>query len=199
MFNSLYGIVSEKQQDGICLDCNAIEWFIMMPAKEMEKLTLNEPARIYVYLQHQETLMQLFGFTGKNERRLFLDLLKVNGIGPKQAIKILSNIEMPALIKILESGDVNALRKIPGIGKITAQKIMLALQGKLSSEKDFIENTDAAHYVDIIQALVELGYEKRLAQSCVEALVAEAKTSGKEIDEGALFRAAIARLCQTAF
>ena len=48
MFNSLYGIVSEKQQDGICLDCNAIEWFIMMPAKEMEKLTLNEPARFSV-------------------------------------------------------------------------------------------------------------------------------------------------------
>lgn len=194
MFNSLFGIVSEKKIDGVCLDCGSIEWFILMPTKDIEKLELNGQERIYVYLQHQDALMQLFGFANNKTRLAFLDLIKVNGIGPKQAVKILSNIEVSSLIEILENGNVDALRKIPGIGKVTAQKIMLSLKGKLISEKDFTETADTFKYADILTALTEMGFDKRLAKNTIEKLVAGLEKEKAEPDENEILRAAIVAL-----
>lgn len=194
MFNSLFGIITEKKADGICLDCGSIEWFIFMPTKDMEKLTTEKEARIYVYLQHTDSLMQLFGFASNAVRLLFLDLLKVNGIGAKQAIKILSNIDVKNLVAILESGDVDALRKVPSIGKVTAQKIMLTLQGKLTSEKDFTEVTENFEYMDILTALTEMGFDKKLAKNAIVNAVAEKKQNNIPIDETEILRASIVNL-----
>lgn len=194
MFNSLFGRVSEKQAEGICLDCGTIEWYILMPQKDMEELVLNEDARIYVYLQHQEALMQLFGFVNARSRLLFLDLLKVNGIGPKQAVKILSNVAPAALVEILETGNVDALCKVPGVGKVKAQKIMLALKGKLTSEKDFSGAADNFEYADILTALTEMGFDRRLAKTCIEKQVSADKAAGRAINEAEILRAAIIAL-----
>lgn len=193
MFNSLLGIVSEKFEDSITLDTGSIEWLILMPAKDMEKLKLNDEVRIYTFLQHNENLMQLFGFVKPQVRLLFLDLLKVNGVGPKQAIKILSNVEATSLIEILNAGDAEKLTRIPGIGKITAQKILLTLQGKLTTEKDFSQaSTD--EYADILTALTEMGFDRRRAKDCVTKIVSEKKSTSDEINENELLRAAIIAL-----
>lgn len=193
MFNSLLGIVSEKFEDSITLDTGSIEWRILMPAKDMEKLKLNDEVRIYTFLQHNENLMQLFGFVKPQVRLLFLDLLKVNGVGPKQAIKILSNVEATSLIEILNAGDAEKLTRIPGIGKITAQKILLTLQGKLTTEKDFSQaSTD--EYADILTALTEMGFDRRRAKDCVTKIVSEKKSTSDEINENELLRAAIIAL-----
>lgn len=194
MFNSFLGTVTEKYSDSIALDTGSIEWSLIMPAKSIEKLIVNEKTRVYVYLQHQENGMQLFGFTSKKERMLFLDLLKVNGIGPKQAVKILSNIELSDLIEILDSGDAEKLKRVPGIGKVTAQKILLTLKGKLTTEKDFAEPTAAGEYADLVIALTEMGFERRRAETCIANLASEKKQHGDMINENELLRAAIIRL-----
>ncbi|MEL3908721.1 MAG: Holliday junction branch migration protein RuvA [Treponemataceae bacterium] len=194
MLNSLLGIVSEKFEDSIALDTGAIEWLILMPTKDMEKLKLNEEVRIYTYLQHHENLMQLFGFIKPQGRLLFLDLLKVNGIGPKQAVKILSNVEAPEFVEILNAGDTNKLIRIPGIGKITAQKILLTLQGKLTTEKDFSQTSTDFEYADILTALTEMGFDRRRAKECIVKIVSEKKSVSEEINENELLRAAIIAL-----
>lgn len=194
MFNSFLGTVTEKYSDSIALDTGSIEWSLIMPAKSIEKLIVNEKTRVYVYLQHQENGMQLFGFTSKKERMLFLDLLKVNGIGPKQAVKILSNIELLDLIGILDAGDAEKLKRVPGIGKVTAQKILLTLKGKLTTEKDFAEPAAAGEYADLVSALTEMGFERRRAETCIANLASEKKQHGDTINENELLRAAIIRL-----
>lgn len=194
MFNSILGTVSEIQDDGICLDTGSIEWFILMPSKAIEKMTLDSEIRIYTYLQHHENLMQLFGFSSKNERLLFLDLIKVNGIGPKQAIKILSSVEPPAFVEMLENSDADGLRKIPGIGKVTAQKILLTLKGKLTTEKDFTTTDETFEYADILTALTEMGFDRNASKNAIIKQVKSIKLQDVEINENEILRAAIVSL-----
>lgn len=195
MFNSFLGRVTEKMIDSVYLDTGSIEWHIYMSSKSIEAIPINEDVRIYVYLQHTENTMQLFGFASKRERLLFSDLIKVNGIGPKQAMKILSSITVDQLINILDAGDADKLKSVPGIGKMTAQKIFLTLKGKLTVESDFTGESQAVGgYADLITALAEMGFDKRSARDCITTLAAQKKTDGQQYTESELLRIAIVQL-----
>ena len=133
-------------------------------------------------MQHTENLMSLFGFATENERALFFDLLKVDGIGPKGAVKIMSNISVAALAEILDSGDVDALKKVPGVGPKTAGKIILSLKGKLSFASN--ENMSGAviknnAYADVIDALVSMGYDRAKAEDAVSKISSEFQSDEK--------------------
>ena len=133
MFNSLTGVVTGKFPQKLFIETNGIEWDVTVPDTSLEKIpSVGIKGRVFVWMQHTENLMSLFGFATENERALFFDLLKVDGIGPKGAVKIMSNISVEALAEILDSGDVDALKKVPGVGPKTAGKIILSLKGKLS-------------------------------------------------------------------
>jgi len=165
MFNSLYGTISHKGDSRIFLEVNGIEWSIIMPFNSITKLPPSgEKARIYTYLQHSQDIMQMFGFSAMRERVLFLDLLKVGGVGPKQAIKILSGIEVDNFIKQLDDNDVDALTRLPGLGKKTAQKIILTLRGKLSFDENPSAKTADS---DIINALVDMGFDRKSTEAAV--------------------------------
>ncbi len=194
MFNSLYGTITHKDDTKIFLELNGIEWQIYMPFNSITKLPHSgENARVYTYLQHSQDTMQLFGFAEARERVLFLDLLKVGGIGPKQAIKILSGIEVDSFVKQLDDNDVDALTRLPGLGKKTAQKIILALRGRLSLEE---EHTAKAADSDIVNALVEMGFERKAAEAAVKAAAEEdeAKNAAEAEKEQIIFRRAIIML-----
>ena len=133
-------------------------------------------------MQHTENLMSLFGLATENERSLFFDLLKVDGIGPKGAVKIMSNISVAALAEILDSGDVDALKKVPGVGPKTAGKIILSLKGKLS----FVSNEKISSavrknnaYADVIDALVSMGYDRAKAEDAVSKISSELQSDEK--------------------
>ncbi len=194
MFNSLYGTITHKDDTKIFLELNGIEWQIYMPFNSITKLPHSgENARVYTYLQHSQDTMQLFGFAEARERVLFLDLLKVGGIGPKQAIKILSGIEVDSFVKQLDDNDVDALTRLPGLGKKTAQKIILALRGRLSLEE---EHTAKSADSDIVNALVEMGFERKAAEAAVKAAAEEdeAKNAAEAEKEQIIFRRAIIML-----
>ena len=191
MFNSLYGTLTHKDESKVFLELNGIEWQVFMPYNSIVKLpSSGENARVYTYLQHSQDSMQLFGFSSPRERSLFLDLLKVGGIGPKQAVKILSGIEVDNFIRQLDDNDVDSLTRLPGLGKKTAQKIILTLRGKLSLEEPAgTVSTDS----DIINALVDMGFDRKSAESAVkkaseENIVKNAENTEKE---QILFRRAI--------
>ena len=207
MFNSISGTITGKFPQKILLDNHGIEWEICVPDSALDKLPpLGEEARVFTWLQHTDALMVLYGFAQEADRALFFDLLKVDGIGPKAALKIMSNISTGDLAHILDSGDVDSLQKVPGVGKKTAAKMLLQLKGKLSlqeNEPAAALRSSNAPYSPVVTALVGMGYERRNA----EAVVAELWDSALKADpefaslsasakEDSIFRKAIVELAR---
>ncbi|MCL2138765.1 MAG: Holliday junction branch migration protein RuvA, partial [Treponema sp.] len=159
MFNSIQGEVSAKKIEAAFVRTGGVEWEIAMPASDIDALPgLGEQCRVYTWLYHREDLMRLFGFSDETRRNTFLELLKVEGIGPKNALKIMGGIGQEALEQALESGDLARLEAVPGLGKKTAQKMLLALKGKLVSAP--AAAVSVSQYGDLINALADMGYDK---------------------------------------
>ncbi|MCQ2582347.1 MAG: Holliday junction branch migration protein RuvA [Treponema sp.] len=174
MFNSITGIITGKFPKQVFIENNGIEWDICVPDSNLEMLPpVGNEAKIYTYLQHTDMFMCLFGFASADERTLFFDLLKVEGIGPKGAIKIMSSVSSGRLMDVLERGDVEMLEKVPGVGKKTAAKMMLALKGKLSLSEtsNIVKVEKPVAFGDVINSLASMGYDKRLVEQKVASLV----------------------------
>ena len=118
MFNSLFGTITAKFPQTVYLETNGIEWELSVPDTSVDTLPhVGEQARVYTWLLHREDSMKLFGFASAEDRALFLDLLKVDGVGPKGALKILSSVSSNELVNVLDGGDVGGLRKFPASAK----------------------------------------------------------------------------------
>lgn len=164
MFNSISGIITGKFPKQLFLENNGIEWDICVPDSNLDLFgVVGSQAKVYTWLQHTDVSMALYGFATVEERSLFFDLLKVDGIGAKGALKIMSSVSSSRLTEVLEKGDIEMLEKIPGVGKKTAAKMMLALKGKLTFNQSTVsvsKNMDSS-YQDVINSLVEMGYDKK--------------------------------------
>ena len=165
MFNSLRGIVSGKNHETVYLLSGDIEWEIAMPVNDLDEFALNANCRIFTWLYHREDQMRVYGFSDERRRDTFLELLKVEGIGPKGALKILGGIRQDDLEHALEAGDLARLEAVPGLGKKTAQKMLLSLKGKLVHPS--VVSAAVTAYNDLAEALIAMGYDRRAA---VEAL-----------------------------
>lgn len=204
MFNSLHGKVSGKAPQKLFIDTNGIEWEVNVPENTLEEFpAVGEDARVFVWLQHTDALMCLYGFASASERELFFDLLKVDGIGPKGALKIMGNIACGELARVLDSGDIETLQKVPGVGKKTAAKMLLQLKGKLNLE----ENSAApaakkSAFSAVVDALADMGYERKAAEEVVQRLSDSYKGSGSfeaksaSEKEDFIFRSAIVELAK---
>ncbi|MDR2535569.1 MAG: Holliday junction branch migration protein RuvA [Treponema sp.] len=194
MFNSIQGIITEKLNDTIRLLTSGIEWDISVPNTDIQRLPpAGETGQVFTWLYHKETEMRLFGFADEQRRSTFLELLKVDGIGPRGAVKILGGISQTDLETALEEEDVPRLEAVPGLGKKTAQKMILALRGKLALNSG--PPQIGSPYSELVEALWGMGYDRRAA---AEALAkAEAglsfPISGQE-REKLLFKQAIVYL-----
>ncbi|MDR1596398.1 MAG: Holliday junction branch migration protein RuvA [Treponema sp.] len=191
MFNSIRGTVTGKIDDTLRLLTGGIEWEITVPLTDMGQIPLpGEEGRVYTWLYHREDQMRLFGFADENRRSTFLELLKVEGIGPKAAVRIMGGIGQEELQQALDTEDVGRLEAVPGLGKKTAQKMILTLKGKLASGSG--KPKAASPYGDLAAALAEMGYDQK---SVADALAkAEAALgpglSGADLEK-ALFKQAI--------
>jgi len=167
MFNSLRGIITEKRQDSLCIATSGIEWDVSVPLLDMDELPpVGEEARVLVWLYHREDQMRLFGFAREERRNAFLELIKVEGIGPRQAVKILSGIGQEELETALENEDIARLEAVPGLGKKTAQKLILALKGRLAHPEP-LAGSGSAHE-ELVNALADMGYDRKAAAEAVE-------------------------------
>lgn len=192
MFNSVTGRITEKRPGQLFLENNGVEWDITIPDSSLARLgTVGAQARIFVYLHHRDDQMKLFGFSAPEERTLFLELLKVEGVGPRQAIRILSGGTIEQFIARLDEGDADALSQLPGIGKKTAQKIVLALRGKLSLEPEGGRQGND----EIAAALIDMGFDRRRSAESVAAVLEEIrKESSNPASEEEILKRAILRL-----
>ncbi len=180
MFNSLSGTITAKLPQSIYVEANGIEWDIACPTLSLDFFgTVGSRARVFTWLSHREDQMRLFGFATVKERDLFLDLMKVEGIGPKQALRILSAITVSDLETALDAGDLGRLQAAPGIGTKTAQKMILALKGKLTSSDAISAKTSAkTEWSEIVDALVNMGFDRRLSAERIDTLASELASSG---------------------
>jgi Holliday junction DNA helicase RuvA len=192
MFNSIRGLLTAKGSEAVFIVCGGIEWEITVPFNDIQELSLNNECRVFTWLYHREDQMKLFGFISEKRRATFLELLKVEGIGPKGAVKIMGGISQDDLEKALENGDIARLEAVPGLGKKTAQKMLLSLKGKLVQAND---GAVSSPYNDLVEALAAMGYDRRAAS---EALAKAEKgidtTLPPEAKEKLLFKEAIVYL-----
>lgn len=203
MFNSISGIITGKFPKQLLIENNGIEWDICVPDSNLDMFgTVGSEAKVFTWFQHTDVSMTLYGFASAEERTLFFDLLKVDGIGAKGAVKIMSSVSSGRLTEVLENGDVEMLEKIPGVGKKTAGKMLLALKGKLSlsSTVRVVDSGKTSSFSDVIDSLSSMGYDKKLVEQkilqLVEVLNAESDFAGKsqKEKEDILFRRAIVEL-----
>ncbi len=201
MFNSLTGTITAKLPQTVHLDISGMEWDIAVPDSSLDSLPpVGSQARIFTWMLHREDAMRLFGFASEQERSLFLDLLKVDGVGAKGALKIMSGITPAQLTQALDSEDLAQLERLPGVGKKTAQKMMLALKGKLSFGDSPVPRPTAttSRWQDVVQALVDMGYDKRDCEAVLSRLEQELAPQLQEKapsqQEELLFRRAIVEL-----
>ncbi|MCX7656661.1 MAG: Holliday junction branch migration protein RuvA [Treponemataceae bacterium] len=193
MFNSLRGILTGKVGETVYIATGGIEWDITVPLLDSEQLPpVGSEVRLVVWVYHREDQMKLFGFTTEKRRETFLELIKVEGVGPRQAIKILSGITDEDLESALEREDVLRLQEVPGLGKKTAQKLILSLKGKLvgASSKEGIPPS----HEDLVIALTNMGYDRKAAQEAVLRADREIDTAiqvSQEEREKYLFKRAI--------
>ncbi|HEU4416202.1 MAG TPA: Holliday junction branch migration protein RuvA [Candidatus Angelobacter sp.] len=154
---------------------------------------LNAEVAFFIHTHVREDALALFGFLRAQDKQLFERLLSVSGIGPKLAITILSGMPAESMVAAIKGNNVGALTRIPGIGKKTAERMVLELRDKLDAFGVPAEAAPAASPVeeDVISALVNLGYQRPLAE---KALARLGNVSGESFD--GLFRKAMAALAK---
>ena len=167
MIASLRGKLISKRPDGVVVDVGNIGYGVSVPLSILSSLP-DEASEVFLftYMHVREDILQLFGFRSEEEKRIFMTLIGVSGIGPKIALSILSTIPTDTFYSLVHSEDVEALCRVPGLGKKTAQRIILELREKLPTLA-MKEKKDAL-YDDTLSALINLGYKKNVAQDALD-------------------------------
>ncbi|MGA2380343.1 MAG: Holliday junction branch migration protein RuvA [Spirochaetia bacterium] len=191
MFNSLTGEITFKGDERLCVQTAGVEWDLTASRRALDRLPpVGQVARIYTHLVHREDAMRLYGFSDQAERALFLDLQKVEGVGPRGALKMLSGVDREQFSQALDRDDVDALSAVPGVGRKTAQKIILTLKGKLTP---IGETQPRSAEDDIATALVGMGFDRKTAKAAVasaQKTLAGRDLKGEEL-ERELFKQAL--------
>lgn len=166
------GTVTDLGETSVILETGGVGYEIFMPGREMDRLHVGEEVKIHTYFHVREDAMQLYGFLTKDDLQMFRQLLNVNGIGPKAALSVLSGISADDLRFAILSDDIKTISKVPGLGKKTAQKLILELKDKVSFEEAF-----EGKLVHHAETAVNTGDLRDGHQEAVEALVALGYTS----------------------
>lgn len=174
----LKGELLEKQAPSLLLNVNGVGYELEAPMTTFYDLPAEgEIATLFVHMVVREDAQLLFGFSSRQQRELFRSLIKVNGVGPKVALAVLSTLSAQELLQCMADEDFNALCKVPGIGKKTAQRLVVEMKDRLEKEFGDVALEQRAHgggvnnaRNDAIEALVSLGYRPADASRVVKGL-----------------------------
>ena len=181
MFAHFDGIVAEKTTDSIVLDVNGVGYLLLVSGAPLQMAPqVGERMKLYASLSVREDAMELFGFYSREEKAMYERLKGVSGIGSRTALQILSAMSVRDLSLALVSGDANALTRVPGIGKKTAQRLVLELKDKVedsqltgSGTSVSPKSANAGPESEAVAALVALGYSASEAARAVSRVVGQ--------------------------
>ncbi|SEL63897.1 Holliday junction DNA helicase subunit RuvA [Colwellia chukchiensis] len=193
MIGRLRGILIEKVAPEILIECHGVGYEVTMPMTSIYALgEVNEEAVLYTHFVVREDAQLLYGFANKIERKLFRLLIKVNGVGPKLALAILSGMSADQFVSSVMHDDISTIVKIPGVGKKTAERLLIEMRDRLkdwqvdssvalahmqSSDDKLANNFVNGAKGDAINALVSLGYSQPQADKAVKAVFANGNSS----------------------
>ncbi|XGC79707.1 Holliday junction branch migration protein RuvA [Bdellovibrio bacteriovorus] len=171
MIGYLRGKIIEVSSDSALLDVQGVGYEVHASSNTLIDLQslLGKDIIVWVHTHVREDALTLFGFHSKEEKNLFLSLLKVNGVGPKMALSILSGGRPNQIQEMIEAGNAKALSGLPKVGKKTAEQIILTLKGKLVSIEETVKSKSEAH-TQITSALLNLGYKSQMVDQFVQSL-----------------------------
>ena len=181
MIGSLIGLIKEKTPSSILLEVNGIGYEIAVPLSTSFQLpNVGESAYLLTHLVVREDQHSLYGFATDEERKLFRALIKISGVGAKLAITILSGTNVNGFIQSVVNEDINALVHLPGIGKKTAERLVVEMKDKVSEissdENSFSQNTENSAVAEAMNALVNLGYKTKDAKTILDKIESEGLT-----------------------
>jgi Holliday junction DNA helicase RuvA len=198
MIAQLRGIILEKQPPQLLLEVNGIGYEIDAPMSTFYRLPdMGQPILLYTHFVVREDAHHLYGFYSREERTLFRTLLKVNGVGPRLGLTILSSMEPSAFVYSIVNNNVSSLVKLPGVGKKTAERLVIEMRDKLKdwqseTSAKLTQSGDLSRSVisnqtiqDAISALIALGYKPQEASRAVSR-IEDKNLSSEEIIRCAL-------------
>jgi holliday junction DNA helicase RuvA len=190
MIATLTGTLKLKNPTEILVEVHGIGYTVSIPLSTYEKLgDIGSSVSLLTHFHVREDAMLLFGFSTEEERRLFKLLISVSGIGPKIAQSVLSGMNVEELKSHIVGGNVNALMAIPGVGRKTAERLIVELRdkaGKSITESEPISAigmATAAMRIEALQALTSLGYHQQIAEKAIRLVLKETEGSTISLEE----------------
>jgi holliday junction DNA helicase RuvA len=178
MIGQLSGTLLEKNPPQVLLGCQGVGYEVDVPMSTFYSLpALGEPVVLLTHFVVREDAQILFGFATAQERHTFRQLIKISGVGPRTALGILSGLSVADLAQCITLQDATRLTKVPGIGKKTAERLLLELKGKLGADIGAGSAPQSDAQADILQALLALGYSDKEASATLKALPKEVGVS----------------------
>ena len=191
MIGRLSGILIQKQAPQLMIDVQGVGYEVQAPMSTFYQLPeLDQPVVLLIHMVVREDAQLLYGFYAESERLLFKSLVKVNGVGPKLALTILSGISANEFVKVIRNNDESGLVRLPGIGKKTAQRLIVEMKDRFDDWKsdvadntdgDFTESGNLSNEQNIIKesisALVALGYKPVDAAKMIHQLDTQDQSS----------------------
>lgn len=183
MIGRLRGSLVEKQPPHLVLDVGGVGYEIEVPMTTLYRLPhLGEQVTLHTHLVVREDAHLLFGFYEKRDREMFRELIRLNGVGPKLALALMSTLEVDELVRCVQAQDTSALTRVPGVGKKTAERLLVELKDRfkawdslpgsfrLVSEGPGAPVQVATAESDAVSALVSLGYKPQEASKAISAI-----------------------------
>ncbi|MFP6797518.1 MAG: Holliday junction branch migration protein RuvA [Pseudomonas sp.] len=182
MIGRLRGTLAEKQPPHVIVDINGLGYELEVPMTTLYRLpSVGEPLTLHTHLVVREDAHLLYGFFEKRERELFRELIRLNGVGPKLALALMSGLEIDELVRCVQAQDTSVLVKIPGVGKKTAERLLVELKDRFKAWEtvpgmsSLVVEPRAGGAVssaenDAVSALISLGYKPQEASRAVSAI-----------------------------
>lgn len=195
MIGRIQGKLLEKNLPEVLVDINGLAYELMVPMSTVYALpALGETVTLHTHFVVREDAQLLFAFASLDERQLFRTLIKVNGVGPKMALAILSGIEIDDFVRGVRDGDTSALVKVPGVGKKTAERLIIEMRDRVKEwhldETLPANDLQQAPLVDIgaeaESALIALGYKPQEAAKAISAVNDASLNTSEELIRAAL-------------
>lgn len=179
MIGKLTGTLLEKNPPEVLLDCHGVGYEVNVPMSTFYNLpAVGERVSLLTQFIVREDAQLLYGFATAPERQAFRELIKISGVGPRTALSILSGMGVADLAQAITLQEAGRLVKVPGIGKKTAERLLLELKGKLGADIGAARGAAASDaQADILQALLALGYHDKEAAAALKALPADVGVS----------------------
>ena len=179
MIGRIEGRLLEKNPPGILVDANGVGYEIDVPMSTFYQLpAISERVTLLTHLTVREDAHQLYGFATSSERAAFRELIKISGVGARTALAVLSGLSVNELAQTITLQESARLTRVPGIGKKTAERLLLELKGKLGADLGATKTNAASDAAaDVIRALLALGYNEREANAAVRGMPADANVS----------------------